>query len=116
MSCVCLDPDQKGVHPLHTLDAKGVKNINPLATSTLEDFWMVPLAPWEEEELACCCSAIARPQLLLPAALEVAEPPDFATLPSSELRRLCQVAGIKWRSVNGTKHLSKNQMILALNS
>ncbi len=75
--------------------------------------------PWSVEvELttkSCCChTAIATPlpQLLLAPALEVANQPDLATLPNTELRKRCQSAGIKWRNAHGTnKHLSKNQMI-----
>ncbi len=77
--------------------------------------------PWSVEvELTtkpCCChtAAIATPlQLLLPPALEVVEQPDLATLPSSQLRKLCSERGIKWRGVHGGKHLSKPDMVAAL--
>jgi hypothetical protein len=40
---------------------------------------------------------------------------DLATMPNTELRKLCQNAGIKWRNAHGThKHLTKLQMISAL--
>ena len=89
-----------------------VKNFNTLTPESI-DFWMLPLEPLEEE-LACCHSAIAPPQLLLAAGVEKTDQPVLATLPSTQLRRMCSEKGIKWRNQHGTKHLSKSAMIAAL--
>lgn len=88
--------------------------------------------PWSAEvELAtktCCCHTTAlalgvglshiatpTPQLLLPPVQEVSKQPDFAVMPNSELRKLCQMEGIKWRNAHGQhKHLNKPEMIAAL--
>ena len=43
------------------------------------------------------------------------EPAQSPKLTSPELRKLCSAAGVKWRSVNGGKHLSVAQMRAALN-
>jgi len=59
--------------------------------------------------------AIAAP--IQPARVVVATDaqPDLATLPSTELRKRCQAAGVKWRNAHGKgKHLRKGEMIAAL--
>ena len=106
-------PDQKGMHPLHPLDAKGVKNFTPLAEPVSET---ETLRPGITTPAPCCHSAIAAPQLLLLAGIGGTDQPDLAGLSSTELRRMCQSAGVKWRCVSGSRHLSKNQMIVALGS
>lgn len=78
--------------------------------------------PWsavEETEQHCCClTAIATPiPALISSALEVANQLDFATLPNTELRKLCGKRGIKWRNVyRMNKHLSNPEMIAVLSS
>ena len=98
-------PDQKAPHAPQTLEI-------PRAI----DLWMQPIALLEEEETCCCHSAIAPAPLLLAAGVGGTDQPDIATLGSSELRKLCQGAGIRWRNAHGTRHLSKGEMILALGS
>ena len=109
-------PDQKGMHTLHTLgDQKEVKKFNTLdITPESIDLWMAPLEPLEEELPCCCHTAIATTPLLLAAGIGGTEQPDFATLQSTQLRRMCSEKGIRWRNQHGTKHLSKSEMLLAL--
>ncbi len=128
-----LQPEDEGVliflTPLEVVAEERVLPLSvPLEVVAEErvSLLLIPLEvvadPWSVEvELTtkpCCChTAIATPpQLLLPPGLfGNADQPDLAMMPNTELRRLCQSAGIKWRNAHGTnKHLSKNQMITAL--
>ena len=124
--------DQKEVHTLHTLDTKpryapsipDAKDSvlaatlgnepEPFTTLVSEDFWMLPLEPLEKELTCCCHTAIATQLLLSPALDAQRHPPNLATLNTTQLRSTCQSAGIRWRNADGTKHLSKGEMLLAL--
>ena len=114
--------ETKDRHALPNLDAKdSVLTANlgdkpeTFTTTTLEDPWIMPMGLAILTPPPCCChSAIATP--LLPPALEVAELPDIAQLDSTRLRKMCSEAGIKWRNTNGSKHLSKGEMIASLTS
>lgn len=104
-------------HPAATVEfsAEDAES-KPLAIQTpmIEDPWS---AAFEAIPQLCCChTAIASPpQLLLSPAIEVADQPNLAAMPNTDLRKLCQSAGIKWRNAYGTnKHLSKPEMITAL--
>ena len=96
----------------------GTLSHEPETFTTLvsEDFWLMPLVAPIEAVKPCCCSAIAPPQLLLAAGMGGTKLPDLASLPSIQLRRMCSEAGIKWRNTNGSKHLSKGEMIASLTS
>ena len=113
--------DQKGVQRMHTPEAKDSGSSMTLGCETvtltrpaIEDVWLLSLEPLKPTEEPCCCSAIARSQLLLPAGIGGTDQPDIATHTSTQLRRMCSEKGIPWRNQHGTKHLSKGEMISAL--
>lgn len=39
---------------------------------------------------------------------------DYQAMTSAQLRKICTAAGIRWRNVHGTRHLTKGEMIAAL--
>jgi hypothetical protein len=69
-----------------------------------------PFGPTANPHYAPAMAAtIAEPVAALVVPVAKAKTPTTA-----ELRRQCQAAGIKWRNAHGKKHLSKAEMIAAL--